>query len=93
MISEGQVGQVNVFTTVDRGFTPEEIADRALDKLLYIGDKSHPLIREQAFAFKEQLRGVLVQYMHEAQQNERTTIAAKLRTAGYAHAADVVGEL
>jgi hypothetical protein len=93
MIAEGQMGRVNVFTTDNRGFTPEEIAERALDKIIYVGDKSHPLIREQAFAFKEQLRGVLVQYMAEAQQNERTTIAAKLRAAGYPQVADIIGEL
>lgn len=93
MIAEGQTGWVNVFTTDNRGFTPEEIAERALDKIIYVGDKSHPLIREQAFAFKEQLRGVLVQYMAEAQQNERTTIAAKLRAAGYPQVADIIGEL
>ena len=93
MIAEGQAGWVNVFTTDNRGFTPEEIADRALDKLLHIGDKSHPVIREQAFAFREQLRGVLVQYMAEAQQNERATIAAKLRAAGYPQIADMIGEL
>lgn len=93
MSAEGQTGRVNVFTTSNRGFTPEEIAERALDKIIYVGDKSHPLIREQAFAFKEQLRGVLVQYMAEAQQNERTTIAAKLRAAGYPQVADTIGEL
>lgn len=91
MIAEGQAGWVNVFTTDNRGYTPEEIADRALDKLIYIGDKSHPTIREQAFAFREQLRGVLVQYMAEAQQSERITIAAKLRSEGYPEIADKIG--
>jgi hypothetical protein len=93
MISEGQVGWVNVFTTTDRGFTPEEIAERALDKLIHIGDKSHPIIREQAFAFRDQLRVTLVKYMHEAQQSERITIAAKLRAAGHPQVADMIGEL
>jgi hypothetical protein len=93
MIAEGQTGWVNVFTTDNRGYTPEEIADRALDKLIYIGNKSHPAIREQAFAFREQLRAVLVHHMAEAQQSERVTIAAKLRSKGYPEIADEIGGL
>lgn len=93
MNAEGQLGWVNVYTTHNRGFTPEELAERALDKIIHIGDKSHPAIVEQARAFKEQLRGVLVRYMAEAQQNERITVAAKLRAAGHSDIADMIGEL
>ncbi len=43
---------VKVVTTSGRGFTPEEIAERALDKIIYVGSQTHPAIRDQAEAFK-----------------------------------------
>jgi hypothetical protein len=55
-----------VVTTEGRGFTPEEIAERALDKIIYVGSNTHPAIRDQAEAFKNSIRQVLVHYMHEA---------------------------
>jgi hypothetical protein len=74
---------VSVLTTSGRGFTPEEVADRALDKILYVGEDSHPAIRDQAVAFKERIRHVLVLYMKEAIQSDRTTIANRLTEAGH----------
>lgn len=92
-LMKGELGAVKVFTTVNRGFTPEEIADRALDKIIHVGDKSHPFILEQARAFKEQIRLVLIHSLTEAQQSERTTLSVKLRAAGHPHIADMIGEL
>lgn len=76
-------GNVLVQTTSGRGFTPEEIAERALDKIIYVGSNSHPAIKEQAEAFRENIRKVLVQYLKEAVQSDRTTIANRLREAGH----------
>ena len=76
-------GSVAVLTTDNRGFTPEEIAERALDKIIYVGGNCHPAIRDQAEAFRENIRKVLVFYMNEAIQSDRTTIAARLREAGH----------
>lgn len=76
-------GNVLVQTTSGRGFTPEEIAERALDKIIYVGKDANPLIRDQAEAFRENIRHVLVHYLKEAVQSDRTTIANRLREAGY----------
>ena len=88
-----QIGPVNVFTTQNRGFTAEEIADRALDKIIYVGEQSHPAIIQQAQAYKEHIRLVLIKYLKEAQQSERTTICAKLATQGHVDLAKIIGEL
>jgi hypothetical protein len=88
-----EIGYVKVFTTENRGFNAEEIAERALDKIIYVGERSHPMLLEQARAFKEQLRAVLVHYLNEAQESERLTIASKLRAAGHPQIADIIGEL
>ena len=79
----GGVGLVSVHTTNNRGSTPEELADRALDKIIYVGSNAHPFIREQAEAFKDSIRHVLVFYMQETARAERVTIANKLRQAGH----------
>jgi hypothetical protein len=76
-------GDVTVFSTSGRGFTPEELAEQALDKIVYVGSKSHPVIREQAEAFKSNLRKVLIQYLQQAVRSDRTTIANRLREAGH----------
>ena len=76
-------GNVTVLSTEGRGFTPEELAEQALDKIVYVGSKSHPVIREQAEAFKNSLRVVLTHYLQQAVRSDRTTIANRLREAGH----------
>lgn len=78
-----QLGNVKVLATSGRGATPEELAELALDKLIYVGEHAHPALRAQAEAFKDAIRAVLIHYMHEAIRANRVTIANKLREAGY----------
>lgn len=83
-VASGDVGSVVVQTVNGRGFTPEEIAERALDKIVYVSSQSHPAIREQAEAFKDNIRKVLVFYMHEAIRSNNVTLTNKLNNAGHA---------
>ena len=86
MISEvGMItgGDVMVMTTSGRGFTPEEIAERALDKIIFVGSNTHPAIRDQAEAFKNSIREVLVYSMHEAIRSHNVTLVNKFQRAGY----------
>jgi hypothetical protein len=78
------LNSVTVRTTNNRGRTPEELADEALDKILYVGDTVHPVIRDQAQAFKEQIRVLLIHYMRQAIISDRTTLSAKLKSFGHA---------
>lgn len=82
-IATGEVQEVTVLTTSGRGFTPEEIAERALDKIIYVGSYTHPAIRDQAEAFRENIRKVLVFYMYEAIRSNNTTLANRLNDAGH----------
>ena len=77
------VGNVMVMATENRGFTPEEIAERALDKIIYVGSHTHPAIRDQAEAFKDNIRQVLVHYMHEAVRSHNVTLVNKFNQAGH----------
>jgi hypothetical protein len=76
-------GDVKVATTSNRGFTPEEIAEHALDNIIYVGDNSHPAIQEQARAFRDNIRAVLVYYMHEAVRSHNVTLVNKFIKAGH----------
>ena len=82
-LATGNVGSVMVMATEGRGFTPEEIADRALDKIIYVGSQTHPAIREQAEAFKDNIRQVLIHYMHEAVRSHNVTLVNKFKQAGH----------
>lgn len=85
------VGAFKVETADHRGWTPEELAERALDRIIYVGGNSHPAIREQAEAFRANIRTVLVHYLNEAVQSERTTLAAKFREAGHPELVKLLG--
>lgn len=77
------LGCALVQTTVNRGFTPEEVAERALDKIIYVGDNAPDVVRDQALAYRDKLREVLVFYMKEAVRSDRTTLSVKLSQAGH----------
>jgi len=77
------VGNVMVMATEGRGFTPEEVAERALDKIIYVGSQTHPAIRDQAEAFKDNIRQVLIHYMHEAVRSHNVTLVNKFNQAGH----------
>ena len=78
-----KLGDVTVKTISRRGFTPDELAEQALDKIIYVGSNCHPAVQEQAEAFKNQIRGVLVDYMKQAVRSDRTTLANQFRAAGH----------
>lgn len=82
-LATGDVGSVMVMATEGRGFTPEEVAERALDKIIYVGSHTHPAIRDQAEAFKDSIRQVLVHYMHEAVRSHNVTLVNKFKQAGH----------
>lgn len=76
-------GGISVHATQHRGATPEELADRALDKIISVGGNTHPAIRDQAEAYRENIRKVLMFYMKEAIRAERVTLAHKFKEAGH----------
>ena len=84
-VEQLNLGNINfeVHTTSHRGHTPEEIAEFALAKIMYVSKDANPLIRDQAEAFKGYIRDVLVKYLKQAVKSDRTTLANKLREAGH----------
>jgi len=84
---------VDVKTTQNRGFTPEEIAARCTDKLISVADTASPVIRDQARAYKEHMEAVVAYYMREAIQSDRTTLYNVLKTQGHGDVAEIIRRL
>lgn len=84
---QGNVGVLGVLTTTNRGFSPDELTEQALDKVLFVADTAPPAIREQAHAFRDRLAAVLRFYLAQMQKSSRTSMVAQLRAAGYHDAA------
>lgn len=84
---------VDVKTTQNRGFTPEEIAARCTDKLISVADTASPVIRDQARAYKEHMEAVVAHYMREAIKSDRTTLCNVLRMQGHADVAEIIRRL
>jgi hypothetical protein len=89
----GSVGSFLVKTTNNRGFSPEEITEDLLTKLIFISTESHPAIRDQAIAFKDQIRPVIVHYMKQVVRSDRTTLAAQLSKQGHHDMAEIIRRL
>lgn len=77
------LGGIQVATTSHRGWTPEELSQRAADKIIHVGDQSHPALQAQARAFKEQVRHVVLFYLKEAIEQDRITLKHRLIEAGH----------
>ena len=88
-----EIGQVFVQTTDHRGFTAQEIADRAVEKIIYVGEQTAPEIARSAREYKGEIHKVLVKYLQEAQDSERKTIREQLSKQGYPEIAQLIGEL
>ena len=77
------VGLVQVATSNNGGLPPEHCSQRAVDQIMQIADTAHPAIREQAVAFKERMRHVILRNMQNAVASDRSTICLRLKDAGY----------
>lgn len=80
MFSAGsEVGQVFVQTTNNRGYTPEEIAERAVNRILRVNTQ-------------EGLKQVLVEYLQEAQDSALMNARRTLIENGFDDAAKRLGD-
>ena len=73
------LGNVFVQTTSNRGYPPEEIAERATARILRIQTQ-------------EELNRVLVKYLQEAQESERMNVRRYLNENGFSDAASRLGD-
>ena len=74
-----EIGQVFVQTTSNRGYTPEEIAERATTRILRVQTE-------------KELNRVLIKYLQEAQTSERMNARRTLIEQGFSDAAARLGD-
>jgi|TARA_R100001129_G_scaffold35018_1_gene23856 hypothetical protein len=85
--------KVEVHTTKNRGFTPEEVAERCVDKIISISDSANPEIQAQAHAFRKHIVKVLEFYMREAIKSDRTTVYNAVKDSGHPELAELIRRL
>ena len=88
-----EIGDVAVFTSTNRGHSPEEMADMALNKIMLVSEDAPPVIRDQAVAYKAKLKEILIFYMNRMAQSERTTIWALMQQQGHEDVAEIIRRL
>jgi hypothetical protein len=81
--AKGLIGSPFVVTSDNGGHSPEAIAELCVNRLIQISDKAHPALRDQAHAFRDQMLKVVVHYVKMAMEEDRATMCAKIREAGF----------
>ena len=84
---------VGVRTTNRRGFTPEELAEQCMEKVISVSDNAHPGIRDQARAFSKHIEKLIAYYMREAIRSDRTTVYNALVDSGNPKLAELLRRL
>jgi len=87
------MGSVEVKTTNNRGFTPDEVSELCVNKLMIISSDAPPAIRDQAIDHKNRMRQVITAYMKQAIQSDRTTVYNAIKKAGYPELAEHIRKL
>ena len=74
--------KVDIQTTDNRGQTPEEVAERCVNKLIGISNYAHPAIKEQAHAYRKEMEKIIAIYMRQAIKSDRTTVYNAIKDSG-----------
>ena len=73
---------VEIQTTDNRGQTPEEVAQRCVNKIIGISNNAHPAIKDQAHAYRLQMEKIIAIYMRQAIISDRTTVYNAIKDSG-----------
>ena len=90
---KADTGKVGVETTQYRGFTPEEIAERAVSKIISISNGADPVIKVQAEAFRNRMHHVIVLACKDAINSDRTTLYNLFAKQGHEDMADILRKI
>lgn len=84
---------VDIKTSDNRGFTPEELAEQCVQKLISVSDSAHPGIRDQARAYSKHIETLVAYYMRQAIRSDRTTVYNALNDSGHPELANLIRRL
>jgi|TARA_Y100001951_G_C11079123_1_gene150355 hypothetical protein len=92
-VGAGEIGPVVVHTTNNRGHSPEEIAEMCVNKIMHVSQDAPLHVREQALAYRDKVKAVVVEYMKRAIQSDRTTLWNVLKKEGFHEEAEIIRRL
>ena len=84
---------VEIRTTEGRGFTPDELAEQCVQKIISVSNDTHPAVRDQARAFSKHIEKLIAYYMRQAIRSYRTTVYNALNDAGHPELAELIRRL
>ncbi len=90
---QANVGEIAVKTTQNRGFTSEEIAERAVEQIISISDSADPVLKAQAEAFRARMYCVIVNAIDQGKKSDRTTLYNLLSNQGHKDMAEILRTL
>lgn len=82
-----RLGAFAVHTTNGRSATLDELADRAMAKLLHVSDTADPMVKAQAMVFQDKVRQLFLFYMNEAVASHMANVKTQLCKSGQAELA------
>lgn len=88
--SQSSVGGFRVEVSQNGGHSPEAVAQRCMEKLIYTSNEMNPVIRDQVLAYKDRMHQTVLHYIKEAIKSDRTTIYHMLVKAGHADVAETI---
>jgi hypothetical protein len=88
-----KIGTVDVVTTENKGLSVEHWAERALKRIIYIAPESQSILKEQAEAYRENIRKVLDYYIRQAIKSDRTTLYNLFLKQGHGDMAEILRKL
>lgn len=77
------ISPVSVQTTSNRGSTPEEIAARCVDKIVYVDPDSNQEAYDKAVELQARMTALIAHYISEAIKSDRAMVYNKLDAAGH----------
>ncbi len=90
---DSSIGDVVVKTTENRGLSPEELAERAVEQIVSVSDSVDPIVRQQAEAFKNRIYHVVLGIIKQAVKSDRTTLVKEFIPQGHSDVADILRRL
>lgn len=90
---EVPVNGVSVHTTINRGRTPEEVAQEAVAKIISISETAEPALKQQAEAFQDRMYHVIVYAIEQGIRSDHTTLINTLTAQGHTDTAELIRKL
>jgi len=91
---ESNMGDVVVKTTENRGFSPEELAERATERIVSISPTvEDPIVRQQAEAFRSKIYHIILEILKQAVVSDRTTLYNDFMKQGHDDMANILRRL